>query len=162
MASELDVATEHEWDETYRRVRPNLVRALVAVSGSYEGVEDAVQEAFLKAMGRATPVTDVEGWLFIVARNHLRRAAWRARLFRRLGRAFEATTRELDMALDRNEVVQCLRQLSERDRALLVAKYYVGMTQQEIATAFGLPRGSVSAAMSRAVARLRENEERRK
>lgn len=155
--------TSAEWEALYLSLRPNLTRALVAASGSYEGVEDAIQEAFAKGIAvRLAGVENVEGWLFTVALNSLRRSHRRARLFTAFASDPPSSTRELDAALDRSDALRAMRALPERERVLLVGKYYVGLTQDELARLTGLSRGTVSAAISRATARLREREEERR
>jgi RNA polymerase sigma factor (sigma-70 family) len=145
------------WERLYERLRPRLVRALTAVTGGFEGAEDAVQNAFLAAIQRNVSREEpIEGWLFVTGLNEMRRQ------HRRRGRrhpvALQAR-RELDEALDRIELIRLLSQLEERERTLLVAKYYVGLEQREIAQLLGMPRGTVAAAISRACARLRALEE---
>lgn len=155
--------TSAEWEELYLSLRPNLTRALVAASGAYEGVEDAIQEAFAKGIGgRLERIDNLEGWLFTVALNSLRRSRRRARLFTAFSGDPPASSRELDMALERNDTLRAMRELPERERTLLIGKYYVGLTQEELARVTGLPRGTVSAAISRATALLREREEGRR
>jgi len=46
--------------------------------------------------------------------------------------------------------------LTERQRAIVVAHYYLGLTQDEIADALDIRRGTVSATVSQALARMRE------
>jgi RNA polymerase sigma factor (sigma-70 family) len=155
--------SNEDWEQLYLSLRPNLTRALVGASGAYEGTEDAIQDAFATALrADLERVSNLEGWLFTVALNRLRRSRRRARLFGAFTRDQPSPTRELDMALARNDAVRALRVLSERDRTLLVGKYYVGLTQDELAKAMGISRGTVSAAIARAVARLRDIEERQK
>lgn len=148
------------WDELYLRLRPSLLRGLAAAVGSYEGVEDAIQEAFAEGMRR--PLSEIrspEAWLFVVAKNRLKRERRLAGLKHRLGFAAASTSGALDEALLRIDVTRKLLRLSERDRELLIAKYYIGMTQEEIAELMGIPRGTVSAAVSRAAARYRAMED---
>lgn len=76
------VRTEADWKELYLSARSDLTRALVAATGSYDGVEDAIQDAFAEAIrSRLAGIANVEGWLFTVALNRLRRSRRRARLF---------------------------------------------------------------------------------
>jgi RNA polymerase sigma factor (sigma-70 family) len=147
------------WEQLYGRLRPQLVRALTAVSGGFEGVEDAVQTAFLSAIRRdVSRDGPIEGWLFVTGLNELRRQHRRDGFRRPLT---ISPGRELEQALDRIELIRLLRQLEERDRTLLVAKYYLGLEQHEIAQVLGMPRGTVAAAISRACKRLRALEESR-
>jgi RNA polymerase sigma-70 factor (ECF subfamily) len=147
------------WDDIYARLRPNLVRALAVSSGSYDGVEDAIQDAFTDAMAKApADVRSIEAWLYTAALNRLRRHHWRAGLARRLGLMPGPQANDLDQALLRADLTRALLSLSARDRELLVAKHYVGMTQDQIAAQLNVPRGTVAAALSRAAARLRDLE----
>ena len=68
---------------------------------------------------------------------------------------------EIDRALQRADIRRVLYALTQRERELLIAKHYIGMTQDEIASYMHLPRGTVSAAISRATARFRELEGKR-
>lgn len=139
-----------------------LVRALAAATGSYEGVEDAVHDAFAEAIRRApADLRSVEGWLYAVALNRVRSQRRRVAILRRIRLAPPAPPSDLDQALTRADISRTLRALSPRERELLVAKHYIGMTQDEIAAYMRLPRGTVSAAISRAAARFRELEGRR-
>ena len=156
------VSTETPWETIYVRTRPALVRALAAATGSYEGVEDAVHDAFVEAVRRApADLRSVEGWLYAVALNRLRSQRRRAAILRRLRLAPASQPGELDRALTRADISKTLRALAPRERELLIAKHYLGMTQEEIASYMRLPRGTVSAAISRAAARFRELEDRR-
>jgi RNA polymerase sigma factor (sigma-70 family) len=150
--------TAIDWEELYIRVRPTLLRALAVTTGSYEGVEDAIQDAFSTALSGHHDVRSAEGWLYTVARNRLLRRRWRDRLFRPL-KDTASSESELDAALTRVRLIRALLRLSRRERELLVTKYYLGMSQEEIARMLGVPRGTVSAAVSRAAARCRALEE---
>lgn len=151
------------WEELYISLRPELFRSLVAVIGSYDGVEDAIQEAFAKGMHtRLEGVANVEAWLFTVALNSLRRSRRRARLFTPFMRDRAGTSHELDVVIDQSDAITALRSLPERERTLLVGKYYVGLTQDELARITGFSRGTISSALSRASTLLREREEARR
>src|SRR5438874_2213282 len=114
------------WGALYERLRPNLVRALAAAAGSYDGVEDAIQDAFVAALANAPEdLRSPEAWLFVVGLNKLRKQQRRSRLAARLRLVRPPGPHELDDALNRADVLTTLQQLSSRERTLLVAKYYV-------------------------------------
>ena len=149
-------AVAEAWTHLYRDLRPRLVRALCAMYGSSAGVEDAVDEGFVIAMARGMMgIESPEAWLFGVARNRLRRARRADRLLRPLTRSALSQNDELDRALGRLDVSVKLQRLNARDRELLIAKYYVGLTQAEVAQQFGLRLGSAASAIARAAARFR-------
>ncbi len=144
------------WGELYVELRPLLVRALLATSGSYDAIEDAVQEAFVAGMQRSPEeLVSPVGWLYTVALNKLRSHHRRAALAARLRLRPRSDPKPLDDVLRRADVVKTLLALPERDRALLVAKHYLGLKQEEIAEHLKLPRGTVASALSRAAARFR-------
>ena len=63
--------------------------------------------------------------------------------------------RALDDVLLRDEVGQLLTRLSQRQRAIVVAHYFLHQTQEEIARDLGVSRGTVSATISQSLARMR-------
>ena len=143
------------WQELYDRAFPQVYRALLAATLERERALDALHDAFEEGLRR--PPTDdrnLEGWLYRVALRKTRRG-----LIRSL-RETHMTERAVDDAttrvLDRLEVVRLLELLTERQRAIVVAKYYLGMSQEEIAEALGVRRGTVSATVSQSLARLRK------
>jgi RNA polymerase sigma factor (sigma-70 family) len=150
-----ETTTTSYWEDLYIRLRPRLVRALIASTGRAEGVEDAIQEAFVRAMAKESDdISTIDGWLFVVARNHCRRSL-RRRVGAAIGDLFGPD--QLEQATDRIDIVKALHRLSERDRNLVIAKYYLGMRQAELAAVFHIPQGTVSAALSRALRRLRRD-----
>lgn len=150
------------WGALYEALRPNLIRALAAANGTYEGVEDAIQDAFAAALRQSPPnLRSPEAWLFVVALNKLRNQQRRTRLAVRLRLTAPRQPHDLDDALSRADVVATLQRLTRVERDLLIAKYYVGMSQDEIARQMRVPRGTVASAVSRAAAHFRDLEGRR-
>lgn len=156
------VTPEH-WEELYRRRFPQVYRALVATLRDGEAAKDALHDAFVEGL-RRPPSHDenLTGWLFRVALRRARRGPFRAPWARLADIAFTPATNtdEIARALDRIEVSQLLRQLTPRQRAMVVAQYYLGLDAGEIAIAFGVRPGTVRATVSQALARLRKGEAR--
>lgn len=142
-----------EWERLYRRAFADVYRAVVATVFDAEIALDAVQDAFEIGLRRPPATTEnVTGWLFRVA---VRRAL-RARLRRpRTGMAKEHVD-ELDSALDRIETARLLALLTPRQRAIVVAHYFLGLKQDEIAELLGIRRGTVGATIAQALTRMRE------
>ena len=145
-----------DWERVFQTQYHSLFRALVGATGRTDGVEDAIQDAFAQGLRGHLPreVRSIEAWLFVVALNRIKRSRRRAALFVPLRRT-ERAADPVDAALTRVDVLARLEALSPRERELLVAKFYVGLTQDELAAALGMPRGTVSSAISRAAARFR-------
>lgn len=159
------MAEAHEtaavWEETFRRAYPSVYRALVAVLLDADLAQDALQEAFEQGLRRPPPRSDaLPGWLFRVALRRARRGQrWPLpfRLDEIIGSVREPSLMsETDSLLDRLALGDLLRLLTARQRAVVVAHYYLGLTQQEIADALGIRRGTVGATLSQALQQMRK------
>ena len=147
--------TPERWAELYDRIFPQVYRALVAATFDRERALDGLHDAFEEGL-RHPPRDDrnLEGWLYRVALRKTRRGLFRAQ--GESGRAEATTTDGIAMVLDRLECGRLLALLTERQRAIVVAHYYLGLTQEEIADALDIRRGTVSATVSQSLARMRE------
>jgi RNA polymerase sigma factor (sigma-70 family) len=150
------------WSRRYAELQPRLVRALAATAGTYVGVEDAVHDAFAAALSAdRAQIDNLGGWLYTVALRTLRRAQRRDAIARALRLPRAPISGELERAVTRIDLLADLATLSARERELLIARHYFGLTQDELATSFHMPRGTVSATLSRAAAKLRARERTR-
>lgn len=143
------------WQELYDRAFPQVYRALVAATLDRDRALDGLHDAFEEGMRHPPPDDrNLEGWLFRVALRRTRRGLFRA------ARETVLSDRPSDDAiaemLRRVEVGELLALLSERQRAIVVAHYYLGLTQEAIAKALGVRRGTVSATVSQSLARMRK------
>lgn len=156
----VDTATERvRWESAYRSAFPRVYRGLCALGARPDEAEDALQDAFVKGLERRTdqPVASVDGWIFVVASR-----AWRGRRLRErvLLPWTWLTDREAPSVLDASrDVLMALRRLPLRQRQIVVARYVVGMSQEETAELFGIARGTVSATTTQAIAALRRHME---
>jgi RNA polymerase sigma factor (sigma-70 family) len=144
------------WTQAYKDEFPRVYRALVAVLRSQELARDALHDAFLEGI-RRPPATDenLAGWLFRVALRRSRRGPYRTPLVA-FGRILVPDRRdEIAETLDRMEVAGLLGMLTERQRSMVIAQYYLGLDQEEIARLFGVRRGTVAATLAQAKARMR-------
>ena len=150
---------DERWRELYEREYPRLVRALLAIGGSAEAAEDAAQEAFIKAYRQGLARIEHPGaWLLTVGSRQLFRDRRRIRQEEALpeveppggGPAFDAAV------ADRAELLAALRKLPERQRAVVVARFYYDLSYAEIARAFDITSGTVGATLSQALANLRQ------
>jgi RNA polymerase sigma factor (sigma-70 family) len=60
--------------------------------------------------------------------------------------------------LDRLEAGRLLSMLTQRQREIVVAHYYLGLTHAETAHLFGLRPGTVSATIAQALGRMRKGD----
>ena len=147
--------TPDRWAELYDRAFPQVYRALVAATFDRERALDGLHDAFEEGLRRPPQsARNLEGWLYRVALRKTRRGIFRAQ--RESGRSEATTAGDIAALLDRLEVGRLLGLLTERQRAIVVAHYYLGLTHEEIADALGVRRGTVSATVSQSLARMRE------
>lgn len=159
MTSDDDVGAA-AWETAFRRSYPSVYRALVAVLLDTELAQDALQEAFAEGLRRPPPSDHaLAGWLFRVALRRGRRIrgfGLPLRLDEVVGSLREPDVpAQTEALLDRLQVGDLLRLLTRRQRAVVVAHYYLGLTQQEIADALGVRRGTVGATLSQALQHMR-------
>jgi RNA polymerase sigma-70 factor (ECF subfamily) len=124
--------------------------------------DDAVQETLLAAMERRPRTTgSLRAWLAAVLRNVLRQE-WRGRGRRARLEAqasppgLERPTVEIveELALHRR-LVECVQELDEPYRTVVVLRYLRGREVPDIARELGIPEKTVRSRLSRAVERLR-------
>ena len=147
-------------------VRHQRAAVQVAYALAPGEAEDVAQEAFVKAyraLGRFRPGAPFRPWLLRIvanqARNQRRGSSRRAGLALRVAGQGEAVAPSPEEAVlrgfDRAALVSALGRLGERDRLVLVYRYFVGLSEAEMAQALGCRPGTVKSRVSRALGRLR-------
>jgi RNA polymerase sigma factor (sigma-70 family) len=131
-------------------------------------VDDAVQEAFLKAyaaLSRFREGAPFRPWLLRIvaneARNRRRSAGRRTGLAQRAadtaGPAVEASPEHGYLAAEQREtLLAAINRLRDEDREVIGARFLLELSEAEAAEGLGIPRGTVKSRTSRALARLRE------
>lgn len=144
-----------DWEALYEREYPRLLRALLAIAGDEAAAEDAVQEAFVRAYKQGIETLERPGaWLLVVATRVLF-GDQRRRVVDVAVETLPAARDEIDFAIERADLLTALRQLPERQRAVVVARYYYDLSYEEIAKAFAIRSGTVGATLSQALGKLR-------
>jgi RNA polymerase sigma-70 factor, ECF subfamily len=147
------VSERARWEVAYRDAFPRVYRGIVALGARPHEAEDALHDAFVKGLS-ASGVDNVEGWLFVVSLRNWRRRRIRERIFLPFARVTREPASEPD-ALGHVAFFAALRALPTRQRQIVVARYVVGLSQEETARALGIARGTVSATTSQAAVALR-------
>ncbi|MHB8693054.1 MAG: RNA polymerase sigma factor [Solirubrobacteraceae bacterium] len=142
-------------------------RAACLITGSAAEAEDATQEACVKAwlaLRRFRADAPFRPWLVRIAineaRNRRRGAGRRATLVLRLGPeasgAGSAPSAETEALAgeERARLASAVGLLREDDQLVIAARYFLGMSEAETASALGLRRGTVKSRLSRALGRL--------
>lgn len=138
-----------------------LVRMANLLLRDKESAEDVVQDAFI-GLYRALPrLTDHDQILPYLRAAVINRARSALRTRRRAWQRTEPHEPPLDSAesavldrADRAEVMTAVARLPRRAREVLVLRYYLDLSDAEIAAALGVSRGTVSSTASRALATL--------
>lgn len=152
-------AADRTWDELYHACYPRLVAQVYAFTTDLTEAQDAVQDAFTRALARTGGLRGIdnpEAWLRTVAVNVVRRR-WRRRMV-------------LDTILRRDRPVQpcvtappgpegtdvreALARVGAAYREVLVLHYFADLPVDEIADLLGVRPGTVKSRLSRARAAL--------
>ena len=146
--------TRAEWLLACEASYPKVYRALIALGASPEDAADALQDAFEDALGEHGVVAKPAGWMFVVASRAWKRHRWRNRIFRPLAalrHAAHVASRdgEIDLLVE-------LAKLTERQRAVIVSRYVLGLSQAETAELLDIAPGTVAATAHQATGLLRE------
>jgi RNA polymerase sigma factor (sigma-70 family) len=134
----------------------------VLLAGSQQDGEDLLQAALERVVKQRRPVDgSLEAYLRRTLYN-LAADGWRrgSTLHRKLPliRAGQITaTPDVAAAVDlRDALIRTLRQLSAQQRAVIVLRYWEQFTEAETAEVLGCTEGTVKAAASRGLKRMRE------
>ncbi len=141
-----------DWEEIYAARYQRLVALVAVLAGSLGEAEEAVQEAFVRALGRrSTSIHDPEAWLYRVAVNQVR-SRWR-RLVVARRHAAEIADQPVDgshaMFDERATLIAALRRLPFGQREALALHYMADLSIAEIAGRLDVPAGTVKARLSR-------------
>lgn len=131
--------------------------------------QDAAQDAFVRAyyaLNRFRSGSSFKPWLLRIvsnqARNRRRSAGRRLELATRVGSrpsgdaapSPEGTALEVEA---RSELLDALEHLREEERLAVIYRYFLELSEAEMAEAMGCRPGTVKSRLSRALARLRES-----
>lgn len=144
------------WDEVYAGGYRRLVALLTAVAGSRSEAEEAVQEAFVRALGisgRRPVIDDPEAWLYRVSVNIVR-SRWRRivagrRATTELSSRQQTVTDGTDHVDSRLALLNALRRLPFEQREALALHYLADLPIEAVAVRVGSPVGTVKARLSR-------------
>lgn len=151
-------------DDLYRAHGLGLIRFALMLVGDQGTAEDVVQEAFLGLYrgwhrvddpGNALPYlrTAVLNGARSVHRSRRRALARLLRSVQHDPPVWSAEAAAMDRA-DRRAVLAAVARLPRRQREVLALRYYLDLSEQEIAGILGVARGTVSSTAARALAAL--------
>jgi RNA polymerase sigma-70 factor (sigma-E family) len=147
----------------YQAHAVGLIRLAVVMLGDRQAAEDVVQDAFCGLYRRWQYLDDSAKALGYVRSATLNgcRSALRARVRSARRPPPPAAASESDSAEtaallgeEHREVLAALRRLPDRQREALVLKFYLDLSEPQIAASMGVSQGTVKSTTSRALAAL--------
>jgi RNA polymerase sigma-70 factor (sigma-E family) len=145
------------WTDVYRGERDGLVRLAYLMTGSQAVAEDLVQDTFIRVMARLR----ADGAPGAYLRRSVVNAcySWHRRAWREVpptgGNPYEPASPAGPEGGD-VEMWDALGRLAPRRRSVLVMRYYLDMTEAEVAETLGCRVGTVKSTAHRALADLRK------
>ena len=142
------------FDEFFVEARPRLINAIRFTVGDGDLAVDVVDEAMTRAYDRwrdVAAMANPSGWVYRVALNLARNRFRRLRLERR--RPQPAHLVHDDVVADPG-LARALGQLPADQRSVLVLRFYLDWSVDEVATALGLAPGTVKSRVHRGLRRL--------
>jgi RNA polymerase sigma-70 factor (sigma-E family) len=138
---------------------PRLFRTTYAVAGDRQRTEDALQTAFGRAWSRWSRVSQTDDPVAYVRRMAINAALERhrtapARHETSVPSVPDSPTPD-DATVDRHAAWEAVRTLPPRQRAVVVLRYYEGLSEREIADVLGCRPGTVKSQAAAALATLR-------
>lgn len=162
------------YEEIVRRYQGLAFRVAYLVVGTPEAAEDATQEAFVKAfqaLARFDRQRPLRPWLLRIvaneARNARKAAGRRANLAVRYGETLSASPAAGSPAADSPEgaalrgerralLLTALKSLGPTERLVISLRYFLELSEEEMAEVLRCRRGTVKSRLSRSMARLRQ------
>jgi RNA polymerase sigma factor (sigma-70 family) len=145
----------------FRAHHEDLVRLAALLVRDQSTAEDVVQDVFARLSARGTAGADGSELAYIRAAvlNGCRTVLRRRAVARRRGTptgldVADSAECEVMLAEDRREVLAALAALPTRRREVLVLRYYLGLSEAEIAAVLGITPGTVKSTAARGLAAL--------
>ena len=154
-----DTAVDELYAAHYRR----LVRLSVLLVRDLETAEEVVQDSFVAMHGRWKALRDPDKALAYLrqtvvnrSRSVLRHRGVQARHTPDPPPNLHGADEDVLVAERRKVVLEALRELPGRQREVLALRYYLDLSEADIASTLGISRGAVKSHASRGVAALRQ------
>jgi RNA polymerase sigma-70 factor (sigma-E family) len=146
----VNVTVHEPFEVLYQREFRPMVRLATALVDAPDQAEEVVQEAFAALYVRYRVVDNPVAYLRVCVLNGGRKVLRRRRLMRQQP---PITTEHGELVF--NHVIDAVRRLPTKQRNVVVLRYEMQLSDQEIAETLGVPVGTVKSTLHRALARLR-------
>ena len=151
----------------FREHHGELVRLALLMVGDLPTAEDVVQDVYAslhKRWSHSAAPDEVLPYVRAAVLNGCRSVLRRRGIARRAGALHSASARdqtsaasaenEVMLSEDRRQVLAALARLPRRRREVLVLRYYLGLSEAEIAAVLGIGSGTVKSTAARGLAAL--------
>ncbi len=149
------------WETLVRRHQEPVFRLAYLLLGDPDDARDIAQETFIRTyqhLDRFDETRPLRPWLMRISSNLARN---RKRSLERYWRALERAARRqpvehstLDSG-DADELWQAIRRLKHADQQVIYMRYFLEVSEAEMASTLDIPRGTVKSRLHRALSRLR-------
>lgn len=160
----MDERSGEEFREFMHGHWPSMVRLAYGLTGDQGHAEDLAQTAFAKAYASwprvcraGNPDAYVRKIVINENRNLFRKRRVPEQLTDRLPE--QGTADATGEHADRSALIGALQKLGPRQRAVVVLRYWLDLTETEVAATLGCSVGTVKSQSARALASLRKNAE---
>lgn len=149
-----------DFDEFVRAYTPTLLRTAYLLTGDQHHAEDLVQSALARAHRSWHRIDDSPFGYVRRTMYHLQVATWRRRRIREwLGTTTTEPLPEPDVATAadiRITLQKALAQLTDKQRAVIVLRFYEDRSVEDTATVLRCSTGTVKSQTAKALAKLRQ------
>lgn len=146
------LSSRKDFDSVYAALWPEMVRVGRLMTGSQTAGEEVAQDAFVGLYRHFDRVENPAGYLRRSIANGAHSASRRRREHETL--TAEHDTAVVDRQID--ETWQALHVLTDRQRAVVVLRFYNDFTLAQIADTLGCRVGTVKSTLARAMSTLRK------
>ncbi len=142
------------WVATYQ---PTVYRAAYMILREPYAAEDVAQETFIRAYRaahRLRPGDEIRGWLYRIAvntaLNQLRSRRRESAALQRIGTGGDVTPDPTDERVTRSAVADAIDRLPDRLRVTVILRYYLDLSERDIARTLGIRPGTVKSRLHEA------------
>lgn len=156
----------NQFEEVYQKYYQKIFNYIKSRITSVQDTEELAGSVFLNFYKSLSSYKEeqcqVESWLFIITNNQLKNF-YRDRKQELLTAEVEQRMNTFEISAEeavflhqrRRELLQVLQELTERERSIIIKKYYQGKTSAEIAAELKLTPGNVRVIAKRSLYKLR-------
>jgi len=149
--------SDEEFREFMRGRWAATVRLAYGLTGDTGHAEDVAQDAFARAYaswGRVSRAGDPQAYVRRIVINEYRRRFRKQRVAEELPGVLPDAGTVPPGPEERSALLDALRSLGPRQRAVIVLRYWMDLSEREIAQAMGVSPGTVKSNVSRGLAAL--------